>query len=240
VVESDYGGSLHAYDASNLANEIYNTQMNRSRDVLGSFVRFSVPTIANGRVYVGTGAALVVFGLLNQPSATTVVNAASLQPGAMAPGSLITIFGSNLANGAIVAPTGRLPRSLGGLTLSNVRRGVTQAAVFGYWIGKPFTGQGFMTEAVRAAVGYGFETLHLHRLEAATMPNNVASIRVLERNGFRREGYARRLLKINGFLASVMTSIEDRPEVQMISATFLVIRCPLSMMISPARSLLAG
>jgi ribosomal-protein-alanine N-acetyltransferase len=70
--------------------------------------------------------------------------------------------------------------------------------VFGYWIGKPFTGQGYMTEAVRAAVGYGFETLHLHRLEAATMPNNVASIRVLERNGFRREGYARRLLKING------------------------------------------
>ena len=118
VVESDYGGSLHAYDASNLANELYNTQMNRARDVLGSFVRFSVPTIANGRVYVGTGAALVVFGLLNQPSATAVVNAASLQPGAVAPGSLITIFGSNLANGAMVAPTGRLPRSLGGVTLS--------------------------------------------------------------------------------------------------------------------------
>jgi len=118
VVESDYGGSLHAYDASNLANELYNTQMNRARDVLGSFVRFSVPTIANGRVYVGTGAALVAFGLLNQPSATTVVNAASLQPGAVAPGSLITIFGSNLANGAMSAPTGRLPRSLGGLTLS--------------------------------------------------------------------------------------------------------------------------
>ena len=118
MVESDYGGSLHAYDASNLANELYNTQMNRARDVLGSFVRFSVPTIANGRVYVGTGAALVVFGLLNQPSATTVVNAASLQPGAVAPGSLITIFGSNLANAAMSAPTARLPRSLGGVTLS--------------------------------------------------------------------------------------------------------------------------
>ena len=104
VVESDYGGTLHAYDASNLANELYNTQMNSSRDVLGSFVRFSVPTIANGRVYVGTGAALVVFGLLNQPSATAVVNAASLQPGAVAPGSLITIFGSNLANAAMSAP----------------------------------------------------------------------------------------------------------------------------------------
>jgi uncharacterized protein (TIGR03437 family) len=92
--------------------------MNSTRDVLGSFVRFSVPTIANGRVYVGTGAALVVFGLLNQPSTTAVVNAASLQPGGVAPGSLITIFGSHLANATIAAPTARLPRSLGGVTLS--------------------------------------------------------------------------------------------------------------------------
>jgi ribosomal-protein-alanine N-acetyltransferase len=87
---------------------------------------------------------------------------------------------------------------LGGLSLSNVRRGVTQAAVLGYWLGLPFVRQGFMTAAVAAVVDCAFEDLHLHRLEAATMPNNVASIRVLERNGFRREGIARRLLKING------------------------------------------
>jgi ribosomal-protein-alanine N-acetyltransferase len=87
---------------------------------------------------------------------------------------------------------------IGGLTLSNVRRGVTQAAVVGYWLGKPYVGRGHMTEAVRAAVGFAFDTLHLHRLEAATMPNNIPSIRVLEHNGFRREGFARRLLKING------------------------------------------
>ena len=87
---------------------------------------------------------------------------------------------------------------LGGLSLSNVRRGVTQAAVLGYWLGLPYLGQGYMTEAVAAVCAYAFEELHLHRLEAATMPNNSASIRVLERNGFRREGLARRLLKING------------------------------------------
>lgn len=87
---------------------------------------------------------------------------------------------------------------VGGLTLSNVRRGVTQAGILGYWIGKPFVGRGYMTEAVRAAVGFAFDNLHLHRLEAATMPSNVASIRVLEHNGFRREGFARQLLKING------------------------------------------
>jgi ribosomal-protein-alanine N-acetyltransferase len=103
----------------------------------------------------------------------------------------------------------------GGLTLSNVRRGVTQAAVLGYWIGKPFVGRGYMTEAVRAAVAFAFETLHLHRLEAATMPGNTASIRVLERNGFRREGFARQLLKINGvwedhFLHGLLSSDERR------------------------------
>ena len=87
---------------------------------------------------------------------------------------------------------------LGGLTLSNVRRGVTQAAVLGYWLGLPFLKQGYMTEAVAAIAAFAFEDLHLHRLEAATMPLNVASIGVLERNGFRREGLARRLLKING------------------------------------------
>ncbi len=87
---------------------------------------------------------------------------------------------------------------LGGLSLSNVRRGVTQAAILGYWLGLPFVRQGHMTAAVAAVVAYAFEDLHLHRLEAATMPNNIASIRVLERNGFRREGIASRLLKING------------------------------------------
>ena len=74
----------------------------------------------------------------------------------------------------------------------------SQAAVLGYWLGKPFVRRGYMTEAVRATVNFGFDALHLHRIEAATMPNNAASVRVLERNGFRREGFARRLLKING------------------------------------------
>jgi [ribosomal protein S5]-alanine N-acetyltransferase len=89
-------------------------------------------------------------------------------------------------------------RMIGGLTLSNVRRGVTQAAVVGYWLGLPFLKQGYMTEAVAAVAAFAFEDLRLHRLEAATMPSNAASISVLERNGFRAEGLARRLLKING------------------------------------------
>jgi [ribosomal protein S5]-alanine N-acetyltransferase len=89
-------------------------------------------------------------------------------------------------------------RLVGGITLSNVQRGVTQSATVGYWLGVPFCGQGLMTDAVCALVPFCFETLRLHRLEAATQPSNLASIRVLERSGFEREGFARGYLKING------------------------------------------
>lgn len=87
---------------------------------------------------------------------------------------------------------------LGGLTLSNVRRGVAQAASIGYWMGLTHTGRGSMTDAVRAVVPFAFGTLALHRLEAACLPHNTASTRVLEKAGFQREGKARRYLKING------------------------------------------
>jgi len=89
-------------------------------------------------------------------------------------------------------------RLLGGMTLSNVRRGVTQAAALGYWLGLGHVHQGYMTEAVKAILPFAFQELRLHRLEAACMPANQASIRVLERCGFEREGYARRYLRING------------------------------------------
>lgn len=89
-------------------------------------------------------------------------------------------------------------RLLGGLSLSNVRRGVTQACTLGYWMGAPYAGQGYMSEAVRTLVPFVFEHLWLHRLEAACLPGNVSSMRVLEKNGFAYEGLARRYLKING------------------------------------------
>jgi len=87
---------------------------------------------------------------------------------------------------------------LGGLNISNVRRGVAQAASLGYWTGTPYAGRGLMTEAVRAAVNFAFSSLRLNRLEAACLPNHVASARVLEKAGFTCEGRARRYLKING------------------------------------------
>jgi [ribosomal protein S5]-alanine N-acetyltransferase len=87
---------------------------------------------------------------------------------------------------------------IGGLTLCNVRRGVTQACTLGYWIGAAYARQGYMTAAVRAVIPFVFDSLELHRLEAACLPNNTASVKLLERTGFTREGVARRYLRING------------------------------------------
>lgn len=89
-------------------------------------------------------------------------------------------------------------RLLGGVTLSNVRRGVTQAAAIGYWLGQPYARRGFMTDAVLAILPHAFDVLRLHRIEAAAQADNIASVRLLERCGFVREGLARRYLKING------------------------------------------
>jgi ribosomal-protein-alanine N-acetyltransferase len=87
---------------------------------------------------------------------------------------------------------------LGGLTLGQVRRGVAQASTLGYWMGERHSGKGYMSRAVRATVAFAFATLRLHRIEAACLPHNNASVRLLERIGFKREGYARSYLRING------------------------------------------
>ena len=87
---------------------------------------------------------------------------------------------------------------VGGLTIGQVRRGVSQTATLGYWMGHPYAGRGYMSRAVRAAAHFTFGPLRLHRLEAACLGHNIASIRVLERVGFSREGYARAYLRING------------------------------------------
>lgn len=87
---------------------------------------------------------------------------------------------------------------VGGLTLGQIRRGVVQSGTLGYWIGAPYARQGFMSAAVHAVIGYAFTTLRLHRIEASCLPHNVASIRLLERMGFIREGRARSYLRING------------------------------------------
>ena len=87
---------------------------------------------------------------------------------------------------------------LGGTTLSRVQRSVVQSAQLGYWTGQPFARQGYMTEALHCLLLHCFGQLALRRVEAACLPENEASRRLLERVGFRREGEAREYLKIAG------------------------------------------
>jgi [ribosomal protein S5]-alanine N-acetyltransferase len=87
---------------------------------------------------------------------------------------------------------------IGAVTLDNIRRGPAQAGTFGYWIGQSFARQGYMREALRAVVHHAFTELDLSRIEAACLPENVASRGVLEKSGFKYEGVAQSYLQING------------------------------------------
>ena len=87
---------------------------------------------------------------------------------------------------------------LGAITLDNVRRGPAQSGTIGYWIGAPFSRQGYMREAIEAVVHHAFKQLDLSRMEAACLPENAASRGVLEKTGFKYEGVAQSYLQING------------------------------------------
>jgi len=87
---------------------------------------------------------------------------------------------------------------LGAITLDNIQRGPAQYATVGYWMGEPYAGLGYMAEALEAIVHHGFGTLDLSRIQAASLPENAASRRVLEKAGFKYEGVARSYLQIAG------------------------------------------
>ena len=87
---------------------------------------------------------------------------------------------------------------LGAVTLDNIRRGPAQAGTLGYWTGVRHARQGYMREAIRAVVHHAFTVLDLSRIEAACLPENVASRGVLEKSGFKYEGVAQSYLQING------------------------------------------
>jgi ribosomal-protein-alanine N-acetyltransferase len=86
----------------------------------------------------------------------------------------------------------------GGITLSNIRRGVAQMGSIGYWCGRPYTRRGHTVAAVRSICEFAFRSLGLHRLEAACIPENAPSRQLLAQAGFVEEGYAKAYLKING------------------------------------------
>ena len=87
---------------------------------------------------------------------------------------------------------------LGGLTIGYIRRGAAQSCMIGYWMGERHAGQGHMLAALKVAIPYVYGGLQLHRIEAACIPENWKSVRLLEKAGFEREGLLRKYLKING------------------------------------------
>ena len=93
---------------------------------------------------------------------------------------------------------GKPHKVVGTLSLSQIQYGSLCSGVIGYRIDRLRQGEGFGTEAVREGTRIGFEELRLHRMEADVMPENHASLRVLEKNAFVNEGFSPYYLKING------------------------------------------
>ena len=96
---------------------------------------------------------------------------------------------------AITAPDGEI---IGGIVLSNVIRGALQSANVGYYVSEVHNGRGVATEAVRQVVRFAIKELGLHRVEAGVMPHNPRSMRVLEKAGFTKVGFAPNYLKLHG------------------------------------------
>jgi len=87
---------------------------------------------------------------------------------------------------------------VGQINLSQIFRKQFQNAYLGYQLFSGFTGKGYMKDAVAKVLRYAFKEIQLHRVEANVQPGNIPSIAVLKRNGFTKEGYSRRYLKIGG------------------------------------------
>jgi [ribosomal protein S5]-alanine N-acetyltransferase len=87
---------------------------------------------------------------------------------------------------------------VGVVNINEIVAGVFQSAYLGYYGMQRHAGQGYMTEALRAAVDYAFDDLGLHRLEANIQPGNVASLSLVRRVGFQKEGFSPRYLRIDG------------------------------------------
>ncbi len=110
----------------------------------------------------------------------------------------------------------------GGLTLSQIRHGASHSGQIGYWMGKSHAGKGIMTRAVGLVLAEAFSRFGLERVEAACLPENIPSIRVLEKCGFVAEGKARAYLEINGVRRDHLLFARLR------SDTFVQIRAPES------------
>lgn len=86
----------------------------------------------------------------------------------------------------------------GVVSMGQIHLGPFKSAYLGYYAFEPLAGRGYMTEGLRLVLRHAFKSMGLHRLEANVQPQNAVSIALVERLGFRREGYSPRYLKIGG------------------------------------------
>jgi len=118
------------------------------------------------------------------------------------PAGQAEVLATQLANYALGVAEPRVitegGRIVGRVNLSNIAYGPFRSAILGYWVDRHCTGRGVASRAVAEMVAVAFEGLGLHRLEAGTLPHNLASQAVLARNGFERFGYAPHYLEIAG------------------------------------------
>jgi ribosomal-protein-alanine N-acetyltransferase len=101
-------------------------------------------------------------------------------------------------NVGLVAREAASNQVVGIINLNEIVMGAFRSAYLGYYGMLSFARTGLMTETLRATVNYAFNDLGLHRLEANIQPDNLASIALVRRVGFKQEGFSPRYLRING------------------------------------------
>lgn len=87
---------------------------------------------------------------------------------------------------------------IGNVTISNIISGCFQNGFLGYQLDKDETGKGYASEAIKSVIEFSFSEMNLHRIEANVMADNIASVKVLEKLNFVREGFSKQYLMING------------------------------------------
>ncbi len=110
-------------------------------------------------------------------------------------------------------PTLKRPVIIGQLTVSTIIWGSAMSASIGYWVDQSVAGRGVAPTAVAMATDHCFRALGLHRMEINIRPENAASLRVVEKLGFRFEGLRRNFLHINGQWADHRSYALTRDEV---------------------------
>jgi [ribosomal protein S5]-alanine N-acetyltransferase len=87
---------------------------------------------------------------------------------------------------------------IGVFNISGIVRGYFQSGYLGYNIFSPYQGQGYMSQGMKLLLQEAFGNLNLHRLEANIQPENVASIRLVAKSGFVKEGFSKNYLRVGG------------------------------------------